>query len=590
MDQPNQQNGLNKHALPPKPKAESKRKVPISIVGAAQKGALNSNPNLPLRPSTAEHQPKKQRLNASAASTSQTQHNQSHRQQQQHNNQFHQQHNNNRKQHNHHMNPQRKNFVTTYGALVNALRAALADPALRESSFDAMSQSAQQKVLATQKKKLKTEGNHHGGVHLADAVFLPVVNENGLLLGHVKRLVEAQIDFKPYWTTRHHSQGGLSSFVSFFPAAFKINKGGKHLNPPVMSPVTNESLPDQDRLAFVVSNNPRLDIQQIYNDYEKSGFDTPLPIESELNFALIPCTLPERGFEIVYAATKKSCDKFVMEEIVLRVEQDGTWTPKPDIALGFDTETTQEMWVSIDPKLPPSLLQISTNTKCLLVHQAAITPSLPQSIIWVLTHPLIKKVVANAAQEIIDLRKFNGLEAKGVVDIAHEQVVGSVASGGGAHVRQAGLAKLAALYLGLRMKKPKNIQVGNWTRPLNQAQMDYAATDAWVSLLVYQVLARIPRKEIQRMKVAVEGREDCDMEDLKEEVESEGDDGRWWEHDIVRRVAVVNGVHDQKWSKRLLDSGMERIVGTGTKGVTVFAEKPSNRVDSLVLSEFYARI
>ncbi|KAI9329757.1 hypothetical protein BDR26DRAFT_872162 [Obelidium mucronatum] len=545
-----------RHPLPPPPHLAKARAKPSKPSAQSTSTSMHLPPrpvtSLPPRPTTVastEHTQKKQKIQSGnpASYANQSTGNNTSRS-------FNQPGQYRKRSNNQQMSAQKRNFVMTFAGLVNTLRTSFADVSLKSSPYDRMSAENRAKLA---KKIGKSSG-----------AFLPIVNERGLLLGQVRSLVEHHIDFKPYWTTRHHSSGGLSSFVAFFPTAFKINKGGG-IPLEIQTPSgTTELIHDQDRLAFTSSDNPLLDVSQIYDEYERSGFDTPLAIASDLEFELIPCCLPN-GFDIVYGTTNEICDQFVMSEIVDRVDSDGTWIPKPNTFLGFDTETTMEMWTPQDPSLPPNLLQISTPTKCLLVHQSAIKIPLPKSIHWILTHPDIKKVCANAAGEVVDLRKFN-LEAQGIEEIADAQVEGSVASGAGTANRRVstGLSTLAAIYLGLKMKKPKAIQIGNWTRPLNRAQMDYAATDAWVSLLVYQVLATIP--QIQKS--------------------GEQDENKWWDNETVRRVAVVAGYHDPKWVRLFLEAGMERIPGTGKLGITVFAERASKRVDINVLKEFYENI
>ncbi|HTB63543.1 MAG TPA: hypothetical protein VK737_08130, partial [Opitutales bacterium] len=51
-------------------------------------------------------------------------------------------------------------------------------------------------------------------------------------------------------------------------------------------------------------------------------------------------------------------------------------------------------------------------------------------------------------------------------------------------VSHTGLRNLSAMFLGYRVSK--GAQVTNWARPdLTQAQISYAATDAWISRMLY---------------------------------------------------------------------------------------------------------
>ncbi|KAJ3066320.1 hypothetical protein HDU98_010380 [Podochytrium sp. JEL0797] len=484
------------------------------------------------------------------------------------------------------MSAPKRSFVLTYAALVHTLRSALHDDALRNAPFDKMDEAQKTKTLAAIAKHKDKPSN-------ASLIpLLPRVNDNGVLLSYAKKLVQEHLgDPKPFYNTRHHSHG-FTGFLAFFPTAFTLNKPSQHplpLHPSL--PATTPPFRDHDRLAFTdpSNTNPLLDVKRIYDEYEASGFNPPLVIERDLPFPLVECNLPPR-FEIVYATTPAACDKFVLSELVESVNPDGTWTPKQNLILGFDTETTQLMWTPTDHSHPPNLLQISTHSKCLLVHQRAVQSPLPKSIEWILTHPDIKKVCASAAQEVVDLRKFGGIEAKSVLDIADMQqaFAGASRDGAGASPKstttttvlassstmppasptstpapqsdkkvEKGLSSLAALFLGLKMRKPRAVQVGDWTKPLNARQMDYASIDAWSSLLVFEVLAGVVQQE-----------------------------DAWWDSCAGRRVAVVEGVHGKEWVGKLVEAGFEKVEG-GLGGVTVFVEQVPGTVKEEVLKEFY---
>jgi len=54
-------------------------------------------------------------------------------------------------------------------------------------------------------------------------------------------------------------------------------------------------------------------------------------------------------------------------------------------------------------------------------------------------------------------------------------------------IQEGGLKKMAAIVLGARISKSQ--QLSNWDRPdLSEAQLRYAATDAWIALKIYQQL------------------------------------------------------------------------------------------------------
>ncbi|KAI8620785.1 hypothetical protein BC830DRAFT_1164246 [Chytriomyces sp. MP71] len=454
-------------------------------------------------------------------------------------------------------NAVKRSFITSYNGLVETLARALVDDSLRIPPILTLEQAAREKLLKA------------APAHASELLpFLPSVSENGLLLSAVKRLITAHVpkDYKPFWLTRHHS-GGFVSFICFFPNTFRVIRGGRILQSTVLGAPAFD-LVDNDRLLFASDPLTRMDAAAIFDDYEARGFDPPLPVSADLPFDLVPCSLP-KDFKIVYGTSKSICDTFVREHMVESIAKDGTWIPKPHLALGFDTETTQQYFQKADKAATPCLLQISTHTACLLVHQSAVSAAaLPESIIWLLNHPRIAKVCVSAAAEVQDLAKFAGVHAQGFVEIsdaARGQHMGGVAPW---RATQLGLSTLAATYLGLKMRKPRAIQVGNWKGKLSEAQMAYAATDAWISLVSWRVLQ-------------VPGRPGSDSAQAME-----GDVPPWWVvEDPVRRVAVTPDMRD-KWGKKLQLHGFE-LVHAGADGVEVYAERGSKRVDSSIINSFY---
>jgi ribonuclease D len=96
-----------------------------------------------------------------------------------------------------------------------------------------------------------------------------------------------------------------------------------------------------------------------------------------------------------------------------------------------------------------------------------------------LANPQIVKAGVAWERDVRELNQLASFQPAGFVD------VGELAKQAGCPNH--GLRGLAALLLGFRV--PKNSQTSNWAQAtLTRAQIEYAATDAWVGRELYQKL------------------------------------------------------------------------------------------------------
>ena len=143
--------------------------------------------------------------------------------------------------------------------------------------------------------------------------------------------------------------------------------------------------------------------------------------------------------------------------------------------IGFDTETKPSFKKGKSNKV--ALLQLSNTNHAFLfrLNGAGLHPEIAN----LLADNKIVKVGVAIKDDIIALQKLRNFEAAAFVDLQ-------------TYVKKLGfknfsLQKLAALILGFRISKAKRLS--NWeSQNLTKAQMKYAATDAWVSLEIYNKL------------------------------------------------------------------------------------------------------
>lgn len=144
--------------------------------------------------------------------------------------------------------------------------------------------------------------------------------------------------------------------------------------------------------------------------------------------------------------------------------------------LGFDTETRPSFKKGL--AYPISLLQLSDNHHAFLFRIQYC--GLPKELCSILASANIIKVGAAIHDDVLALQKIQKFKAQGFIDL---QTIAKQLE-----IENLGLKKLAQLVLGIRISKRQ--QLSNWdSTTLTDSQCQYAATDAWVSLQIYNALA-----------------------------------------------------------------------------------------------------
>ncbi len=141
--------------------------------------------------------------------------------------------------------------------------------------------------------------------------------------------------------------------------------------------------------------------------------------------------------------------------------------------LGFDTETRPSFKKGEVHKV--ALLQLSTNEKAFIFRLSQF--DLTNSLIKLLSNPKIVKAGAAIRDDIKALQINRHFKPAGFVelqDVAQKLGINSFS-----------LKKMSAIVLGFKISKAQ--QLSNWEAPeLNEPQLIYAATDAWISYKLYE--------------------------------------------------------------------------------------------------------
>jgi ribonuclease D len=143
--------------------------------------------------------------------------------------------------------------------------------------------------------------------------------------------------------------------------------------------------------------------------------------------------------------------------------------------VGFDTETKPVFVRGHQNKV--ALMQIALNKKVFLIR--INHNGLQPEIIRFLENENILKAGVALRDDIKALQRLKRFEPKGVIELA------DLAKKAGLEIE--GVKRLAGLLLGFRISK--SVQTSNWEAPiLNEKQISYAATDAWVCLEIFKKL------------------------------------------------------------------------------------------------------
>ncbi|MGQ9846116.1 MAG: 3'-5' exonuclease [Bacteroidales bacterium] len=141
--------------------------------------------------------------------------------------------------------------------------------------------------------------------------------------------------------------------------------------------------------------------------------------------------------------------------------------------LGFDTETRPSFKKGIRNKT--ALIQFSTHDTAVLFR--LVNYKIPDLVVRLLENNNIQKVGVGINQDIEQLQKLRKFNPNGFIDLqilAKNKGLGALS-----------LRKLSEYFLAKKISKRQ--QLSNWElKRLTDAQIRYAATDAYAALLIYE--------------------------------------------------------------------------------------------------------
>lgn len=143
--------------------------------------------------------------------------------------------------------------------------------------------------------------------------------------------------------------------------------------------------------------------------------------------------------------------------------------------VGFDTESKPAFKKGTFNNV--ALVQIALDHKVFLIRTCKTGST--DALAAFFANDKIRKIGVALHDDIKDLRKLKDFTPGGFIDL--QKFVGKAGIG------DLGLKNITAIVLGFRISK--KMQVTNWEQEtLNEQQIRYAATDAWVGLEIYKEL------------------------------------------------------------------------------------------------------
>ncbi|KAK9138449.1 hypothetical protein Sjap_009043 [Stephania japonica] len=187
---------------------------------------------------------------------------------------------------------------------------------------------------------------------------------------------------------------------------------------------------------------------------------------------------------VVYGRTVEEVEKATAELLGI-IQSKGGGLDGP-VALGFDIEWKPTFQKGVAPR-KAAVMQICVDAStCYVMH--IIHSGIPSILQSLLEDPKYVKVGVSIADDVVKILKDYEVCVNSVEDlssIADLKIRGDP--------KTWGLASLTERLTCKKLEKPQRIRLGNWEiEILSTRQLQYAATDAFVSWHLYQILRSFP--------------------------------------------------------------------------------------------------
>jgi hypothetical protein len=163
--------------------------------------------------------------------------------------------------------------------------------------------------------------------------------------------------------------------------------------------------------------------------------------------------------------------------------------------LGFDMEW--KMYVTSKDGIKPniSVIQLASETKIAVFHLALFEGDTKKDLVIpsvkaILENSNVRKTGVNIMGDGQRLYRHLGIKPKSFVELSYHYNLLQARTEGRERVsrRLAALARQVKQHLGLPLSKNIDVRTSDWTKPIDGLQLDYAASDAYAGVQLYDVL------------------------------------------------------------------------------------------------------
>ncbi|SPO22859.1 uncharacterized protein UTRI_01537 [Ustilago trichophora] len=141
-----------------------------------------------------------------------------------------------------------------------------------------------------------------------------------------------------------------------------------------------------------------------------------------------------------------------------------------------------------------ALLQICSSSLILIIHMSAMSHRVPPRLTCILQDPNIIKTGVAIKNDALKLQRDYGIHTRNIVELSNLAKLAQPELWAQVH-HLISLRDLTRIYLGKRLKKD-SVRVSDWeTYPLGEGQIEYAASDTFVSLEILRAISAYFRPE-----------------------------------------------------------------------------------------------
>jgi len=166
-----------------------------------------------------------------------------------------------------------------------------------------------------------------------------------------------------------------------------------------------------------------------------------------------------------------------------------------DEVIGFDMEWKASATYADGIKDNVSMIQLASEKRVALFHVASFIGTDPKQFVApslrkIMESPNITKVGVSIKADCTRLRKFLGVNTRGIFELSHlhRLIKYSQSEPKLVNKRLVNLNDQVEEHFGLPLMKEAEVRCSDWTRPLNYDQVQYAANDPYACICLFKAM------------------------------------------------------------------------------------------------------